>query len=388
MSKNIAIMISKLNDGGAEKVAANLSLELPSEYKIYIFLFDDEKIAYPYNGEIVKIKNNISYNIIGKCFDVFRRIIEIRKLKKKYKIDITISHLSGMNFYNILSKVNDKVIITEHSYVNKKGLSWKKLIFRKLYNRADKIVTVSNGVEKNLIDNYNIEQKKIKTIYNFFDFEQIKSMRDECLKEKNLFENPVIINVGRLAKPKGQWHLIKIFSKVRKEIPNAKLVFLGKGPLQNELEELSIKLNIEEDVVFLGFKNNPYKYIKKSKVFAFTSLWEGFGNVLIEAMMSDTPVISTDCKAGPREIIAPEIQKEVSEVKFSKYGVLTPAFDDRDFDFSQTILNRTEKEYTKALIKLMKTNKLLNKYRENQKERIKDFIPKNIIKDWEEVINS
>lgn len=387
MPKNIAIMIHNLTGGGAERVAGNLSLELPSKYNKFIFLFDAQNITYPYEGKIVKIKNNKTHNPISKGYEVFRKVMEIKKLKKKYNIDVSISHMGGMNFYNVLSRVNDKIIITEHSYIRKKGLSTRKKIFRKLYNKADKIISVSKGIEKNLIENYNIENKKTRTIYNFFDLENIKTMKDESLSEKSLFKNPIIINIGRLTKPKGQWHLIKIFSKVKKEIDDAKLVFLGEGPMQNKLENLSKKLGIEKDVIFLGFKDNPYKYINNSDIFAFTSLWEGLPMVIIEAMASNTPVISTDCKSGPREIIAPEINQEVSEVTYSKYGVLTPPFDQENFNFNQIELNKKERDYANALINFIKDSDLKSEYIKKQKERIKNFTPKNIIRDWEKIID-
>lgn len=154
-----------------------------------------------------------------------------------------------------------------------------------------------------------------------------------------------------------------------------------------KFNKLIIMLNIEKDVIFLGFKDNPYKYINKSKIFAFTSLREGFPMVLLESLASGTPVISTDCKTGPREILAPETKNEVSAIKFSKYGVLTPPFNYDKFNFNQTVLTKKEKDYANTLINLMKNKELINKYKENQKERIKEFIPKNIIKEWKKIID-
>lgn len=386
MSKNIAIIVPKLKEGGAERVAANLSLELPSNYNKFIFLFDDTNIKYPYNGKIIKIENKETKNILGKILKVFRQVMKVRKLKRKYNIDVTISHLVGPNFLNILSKVNDKVIITEHSYIRKKRISRQGKFLRKIYNKADKIVAVSDGVKKNLIENYNINHKKVETIYNFFDFKNIRIKAYENIKEKSLFKNPVIINVGRLTKLKGQWHLIKIFKEVKKEINDAKLVFLGEGPLRCKLENLSKKIGLESDIVFLGFKDNPYKYMRNSDVFAFTSLQEGLPMVIIEAMASGVPVISTDCKTGPKEILVPGVYEDISEVIYSKYGILTPAFDLDDFNFDPTTLNEREKTYANVLTNLMKDHTLRNEYKKNQKKRIEDFHPKNIIGEWIKII--
>ena len=96
--------------------------------------------------------------------------------------------------------------------------------------------------KKDLIKNYGLEEEKIKVIYNPYDIEKIRSLASEPIEDnyKEVFKNPTIITVGRLSKQKGQWHLIRAFKKVKEEIPNAKLVILGQGELQDYLIKLTI----------------------------------------------------------------------------------------------------------------------------------------------------
>ena len=120
---------------------------------------------------------------------------------------------------------------------------------------------------------------------------------------QELFSFPVVINVARLEEQKGQEYLIRSFVRIKKEIPLTKLVILGEGHLEHKLRDLAKGLGLEQDVVFLGWQKNPFKFLAYSKVFVLSSLWEGFPNTLLEAMALGLPVISTDCPSGPNEII-------------------------------------------------------------------------------------
>ena len=95
--------------------------------------------------------------------------------------------------------------------------------------------------------------------------------------------------MGRLTRPKGQWHLIRALSYVKKEIEDVKLLILGQGELKGYLKELVDKLDLRNNVEFLGYQRNPFKYIASSDLFVFSSLYEGFGNVLVEAMACGVP---------------------------------------------------------------------------------------------------
>ena len=121
--------------------------------------------------------------------------------------------------------------------------------------------------------------------------------------EENINNEKYIINVGRLTKQKNQEFLINGFKLMKKKFTNLKLIVLGDGELQTVLNDKVKNLNLQNDVKFLGYKDNVFKYYKKATCFILTSDWEDPGFVLIEAAASKIPIISSDCKNGPKEFI-------------------------------------------------------------------------------------
>ena len=144
--------------------------------------------------------------------------------------------------------------------------------------------------------------KTIQTIYNPFDIEEIR----EKAEEKIDLNFDYIINVGNLTKVKNQALLLKAYSKLD---TNLHLVLVGKGNQETNLKNLAKKLGIEKKVHFLGWQSNPYKYIKNAKLFVLSSNVEGFGNVLVESLILNTPVVSTNCPSGPNEILVDELSQ-------------------------------------------------------------------------------
>ncbi|MDY7021440.1 MAG: glycosyltransferase, partial [Cyanobacteriota bacterium] len=143
------------------------------------------------------------------------------------------------------------------------------------------------------------------------------------------------------------------------------------------------------DIFFLGFQKNPFKYIAKSTVFAFPSLWEGFPNALVEAMICKTPVMASDCKSGPREILAPntDYHSNPDSVELAKYGVLMPVCDGRFFS-AEDPLTMEENIWAEALIKFLNDENLRESYRKSASIRAADFSADRIIGDWLNIINN
>jgi len=380
--KKIAFFIPDLGGAGAERVVSNLSIALSKHnYEVYIILYNEKEIAYEYGGKIITLdKEKRDYKVFGKIFRFINRTIELKRVKKRYNFDIVISFLENPDFQNILTKGTEKVYISVRNFASKSYALKKKLLAKLLYKKADLVIAVSKEIRDDLAKNFHISKDKIKVIYNPYDIDKVNALAKETVEEKykKLFEKKVIINAGRLTYQKGQWHLIRAFSWVCSEVKDAELVLLGEGPLKLQMEELATKLNIYNKVHFIGFQDNPYKYMKNSALYVLTSLFEGFPNALVEAMVCGLPIISANCKSGPKEILG-------SYNYSQQYGVLTDEFDS-EMDIESVILSKEEKKLALEICSLLKDEDVIESFKQKSLKRASDFEASKIIEKWLEIL--
>ena len=404
MRNKLLFLIPHLSLGGQERVASRLSLELSKNYEIYFTLFD-KRIAYPYSGNILDLNSPASGNIVLKTWNVIKRIYKLNDIVKELKPKGVISFGESANLVNLLTPKNGiKTIISirqdfsQNIEVGRFYKSFYLLNYKILYKKADIIITVSKQLEfelKNLL-----KSEKFKTIYNPIEVEEIKTKAKEGLLEYDFLKNyPYLITVGRLTQQKGQWYLLRIFKELKRRYKDLKLLVLGEGELKNYLVGLSEtlglktyvwdrdKLNESYDIYFLGFQSNPYKFIKHSKLFVFPSLWEGFPNVLIETVAVGKTIVSTDCRTGPREILAPKTDflLEAKEPQMEEFGILMPNFERKILKINEPLTHQ-EKIWIDFLIWLLDNEKLLKDYERKAPIRAEDFKIKKIVKQWREVI--
>ncbi|HBB33981.1 MAG TPA: glycosyl transferase, partial [Cyanobacteria bacterium UBA9273] len=223
-----------------------------------------------------------------------------------------------------LSGVPTRVVVSERNtlsmqaqYMPELSVRLTPLMARLFYPWADGIVAISQGVAEDLARVTNLPLGRIQVIYNPAVTPEVLRQAQEPVDHPwfQPGEPPVVLGVGRLRPQKDFPTLIRAFARVR-QVQLARLVILGVGPEQASLEALVAELGLEKDIAWLGFANNPYAYMARAAVFVLSSAWEGLGNVLIEAMAVGTPVVSTNCKSGPAEIL-----------DGGKYGWLTPVGD-------------------------------------------------------------
>jgi len=394
--KKILFIVPSLSKGGAERVVATLSRSLSSEYDVDIAVFSSKRIDYEYEGELIDLEIPEDSNRLIKNYKALKKI---KKIKKNIKPDVSISFLPEPNLINVLSRTEKEKTITSvrnmlSKTVKQPGFPYSflsRVLIRLFYNKADLVVPVSKGVGKDLNNSFNIKEEKMEIIYNPCNIEEVRELSNEDLPEyeKEIFQNPCFITVGSLTKQKAQWRMIRAFKELKNRVNEANLVIIGKGELENDLKDLSKKLELEDSVHFLGFKDNPFKYVSKGDAFLLSSLWEGLPNVILESLSVDTLVISTDCQAGPREILSPNlgVNEEVDYPYYSEYGVLTKVFDDEVFfeDLRERKLSEEEKMFAETMIKFIEDEKLKEDY-SNGLERAKNFKISNIINQWEEVL--
>lgn len=389
--KNIAIILPKLSGGGAERVGAAVSQHLAKKHNVFLIIYDDSHIVYPYGGEVLPLHIKGTYNPILKVINIIRRIHILKKIKKEKQIDISFSFLETTNFANIFSRRREKVIISVRNYTSKSlsgfyGILYKAMI-KMFYNLASALVVVSKEASEDLIENFGIVPDIIKVIYNPYDVERIKKLSAEPLPENEaeIFRKPVLINVGRIHPQKGQDLLIKIFLEAKKRIHGLHLVILGESNSQKQYEKdlrQYIRNNhLSDDITFLGFKENPFKYLARSRLFVFPSRYEGFPNALCEAMACGVPVIASDCLSGPREILVKtfEYEKQLSYPHYGDYGVLGSPMS--GINENQIISN-----FTSGILTMLTNDNLFANYRKKGLERITDFEYESIMDEYEKLI--
>lgn len=307
MKKKIIFLIPSLHGGGAERVYTHLLHHIDREkFEPYLMVVNLEG---PYVEDIPSDVKIVDLKKRSVKSSLIKLIKEINKIRPSI-IMSTLLHLNlTLLFIKPFLKGNPRIIVREanppsFSIKELLGTSVFKKLYVKLYKRADHIIAISKDVAEDVIETFNVPKDRVHIIYNPVLVEQIKMKSEEDVNHPWIInkKEPVIISIGRLVEQKDFPTLIKAFAKVI-ERKKCKLIILGEGPNYSILLELIKELGIEDSVDFLGFVNNPYKYVKNSDLFVLSSKWEGFGMVIIEALAVGTPVVATDCPGGPHEIL-------------------------------------------------------------------------------------
>lgn len=174
--------------------------------------------------------------------------------------------------------------------------------YRAAYAAADHVIAISQGVARDLANCVPAVAGKISVVYNAgMDARLLELARAPLDRPRPA--GRLIVNCGRLTRQKDQATLLSAFAAVKGQ-PAPELWILGEGEERPGLERLSRELGVSSRVTFLGFQSNPYPFLAAADVFVLSSRWEGFANVVVEALACGTPVVSTDCPYGPSEILA------------------------------------------------------------------------------------
>jgi glycosyltransferase involved in cell wall biosynthesis len=321
MNEKLALFLPSLVGGGAERVMVNLANSMAAKGVRVDLVVANAEGAY---------KNQVAPNVNIVDFKSERSLASFPKLisyLRSEKPKALISALEHTNVLSIWAKrlafVPTKNILTEHisssliTYAA--GYTPSKLratlyAMRFTYPLADRIVTVSQGVADDLVQTIGISKDKLEVIYNPVLNDVMFQKAEQPIDHPWFQEGqpPVLLGVGRLEPQKDFPNLLRAFALLRKK-RMARLVILGEGNLRPQLEALVKEFGIEKDVQLPGFNSNPYAFMKRASVFVLSSVLEGLPTVLIEAMALGTPVVSTDCKSGPKEILGS-----------SGYGTLVP----------------------------------------------------------------
>lgn len=299
--KKICIVASSLGKGGAERSSALLSVMLfKLGYEIFIVTVLDD-IHYAYKGELfnlgaIKNKND---NVLGRI----GRLKKFKHFLKNKEIDVIIDNRSRVQAYRefVLTKFIFTVptIYVIHNYNNEKAFTKYKWLNKWLYKNKY-MTAVSESAKEKFRNSFDL--KRIRTIYNGFDFEDINAHAN--VKLDNDLPEKYILFYGRFDDHhKNLKLLIKAYGESKLSSNNYKLLLLGNGPDINLIQGYVKDLQLDQDVIFKGFISNPYPYVKKARFVVLSSRFEGFPMVIPETLSLGVPMISVDCNSGPKEVI-------------------------------------------------------------------------------------
>ena len=309
-SSPVAIFLPMLAGGGAERVMLNLANGLVAQGKRVDLVLG--RAEGPYLTQV-----DADVNIVDLAAPrTLRSLPALVQYLNTAAPAVLISALDHANIVSLwankLARKKTKTVITLHcnfsTDMENSSSKLYKIIFplfiKRFYGIADSIVSVSTGVAEDYANICSIDKKKIKVIYNPVISDSLYTKAEESVDHPWFLnkKNKIIISVGRLSPQKSYSDLIKAVAKVLETQP-VRLMILGEGELRPELEGMIADLKLSEHVLLPGFVDNPYKYLAKSDLFVLSSRWEGLPTVLIEALALGTPVVSTNCKNGPDEIL-------------------------------------------------------------------------------------
>ena len=344
---HVLILLPEDGTGGAERVFWNQVRSFSTFAKITPCLYRKvENKTDKLEGLKPIFLDGRETNSTSALRRFFKRALALNRIVKEHDIDIVISHMDGTNWLNVASLHRKKKLLVVHGTVDHDQnisklfqIVRKKLIFPFLYNAGNYTIAVSEAIKAELRSH---RIKNVIHIPNYFNIEKIRDRSKDPLPwqfEAFVSDNFLLVASGRMATQKNFEPLIEILDNVRGRGIPAKLIILGTGPNQKNIEkkcdEFGLKYKTSDGrapshdavVALAGYCENPFPFVKQADLFLLPSKWEGYPLALCEAMICGTYPVSADCPTGPREIISPGSslgQYTLSEPEHAAYGTLLP----------------------------------------------------------------
>jgi glycosyltransferase involved in cell wall biosynthesis len=400
----IMLVIPHLSGGGGERVLSDLASGLESD-DVVVVVFE-RKAGYPVNRRVVSFDLPIRRGaLLGRAMGFLRRSLQFRRVVRREQPDVVVSFMGEANLLNAM--FSPRPVITVHNHLSslnqlertaasggvRRLRKWaestaSETLMKMLYRRA-MVVAVGEAIKSELIEYFGVPRNRVVVIPNAVNTAEVRERAAEPVEVPWNSAWPALITAGRLTLQKGQWHLLRAFAEVRKQMV-CQLAILGTGELEAYLKGLAKDLGIERDVYFLGWQSNPFKFMAQANLFVLPSITEGFPLVLLEAMTCGLPVVSTDCPGDSRAILAPGTPApgaSLSQAEFARYGVLVPPFDLKR-RAAEVPATAAERALAAGIVGLMENREALRRYAAGSSERIADFTRRDFIEKYRKVIVS
>ncbi|NND06802.1 MAG: glycosyltransferase [Saprospiraceae bacterium] len=376
----IAVLINSLAIGGAERVALTLLKEIHQRDHQTILICVDAEDGYepPDFCEIIYLTNfNKLHHPIYKIIWITICAFRLRMLIRNKNIHAVQSHLNRANLINTASKIFGAthyaqiVLHTQLRFSRWRLIAWvKKTLFKWLYTKADLMVSISSAMQNRISDTLNLVegQPYQVVIPNPHDIDRIKALA-KAEPEGFTFDKKkkYLISAGRQIELKNVAKIIEAFSKVEKIIPDVELIILGDGPSKSFNQSIALREKLTHKIHFMGHMPNPFAYVSRCDLLVLASESEGLPNIIIESLICDVPVLSSDCPTGPREILSPDSDVSgqiIDQIEYAPYGVLFPT--------------RRPDLMAEAMVELLQDESLHSAIKNRAREYVKNYAQKGI----------
>ncbi len=368
-TSRVFIVVPSLATGGAERMVVNLCRGLDRRaWQPIVVTFTPE------NDFADEMPPDVPHLVLGKAARLgnVKLAWRLARVFKQEQPDLVFSRVhfatSTAFLARALSRRNVPLVAAVDTTLSislrHERYGWLRKAFTRLFfPHVDRLIPVSARVEADLVHGFGIPPGKCVIVPNSVDRKRIETLMVEEPQHPWFgAPEPVIAAVGRLTKAKNYPLLLQAFADLLASRP-ARLVIVGEGEERDRLRALAEELGVRDDVAFLGSQPNPFKFIGAASVFVLSSDWEGFGNVLIEAMACGTPVVSTRYGEGAEEIITDGVN-----------GLLVPCGDRRAL--------------ADAMLRAMEDERLRARLSENGRRRALDFDNEAITRRYEVVFRA
>lgn len=366
----VLFLIPNLAHGGAEKVLVNLANNMDkTKFDVTVQTLFDVGVNRQYLNSDVKYIGGFKRMPRGNTY-----VMKLFSPEKLYKYfirddyDIIVSYLEGptARIVSGCTNPNTKLVSWIHIEQHTKELASKSFRSYKealdYYSKFDRTVCVSDTVKDDFESIFDTK-KPVEVLYNTNESEKIKKLSDEQVDDVDFSKDTInIISVAKIVPSKGYDRLMKIHKKlIEKNIKNH-IYILGIGEEKEKYEKYLTENNLTDTFTFLGYRDNPYKYVKKADLYVCSSRREGFSTAVTEALIVGTPVVSTNC-SGAYELLGEN----------NEYGIVTENNEDALYE---------------GIKKMLTTPNLFEAYAAKAKERGKAFSTEKTVKAVEEMLSA
>ena len=320
---------------GLSRIVSDISCRLPETVHQTIVLLEGG-MRYPYRGRLRTLGENSRKHLPVRGLRMLLNAVKFRSILKQEDPDAVLVFHHDARAINFLAQVSlhasrcrtiavilDVPTQYKRYFPGSRG-RLHNLLISHILRHAHRIIATAEAVKSDIVSGYGVAPGKTDVIYAGVDSQKVAKMAEEAVDHPWFFENvPIIVSSGRFVFQKNLADLLAAFALVREKRP-CRLVLIGDGEKREALKQTAANLGVADSVLFLGYQQNPFKFIARSRVFAFTSLFDAQPLAIMETMAAGCPIVAYDCPGGTREMLALGPRKSSDGIEEAEYGLLVP----------------------------------------------------------------